>query len=365
MSITVTHIRDFFTEARQASQARHRDIAENLKISEGELIAAHVGAFDPTIPSKLSAIRLLPSWSDIIESLEPVGEVMALTRNESCVHEKVGAYQNASHSPHAGLVLGGAIDLRLFYGQWAFGFAVTEETEKGIQRSLQFFDKSGEAVHKVFLKPQSHQLNYDSVVLRFTDTSQITGITTQAKSPVSAELLDADIDIKGFQRAWIGMRDTHEFFALLKQFKLTRTQALRLAPPDFSNPVDLGAVTELLIAAARDAVPIMVFVGNVGTIQIHSGIVNKVVTLGSWLNVLDAGFNLHLRHDHITSAWVVKKPTTDGIVTSLELFDAAGETIAMFFGERKPGKPELYGWRKLANDLIVENAPPKVETCVA
>lgn len=48
---------------------------------------------------------------------------------------------------------------------------------------------------------------------------------------------------------------------------------------------------------------------------------------------------------------MVRKPTVDGLVTSLELFDQHGEVIAMFFGERKPGKPELAAWRALVEDL--------------
>jgi putative hemin transport protein len=70
-----------------------------------------------------------------------------------------------------------------------------------------------------------------------------------------------------------------------------------------------------------------------------------------WLNVLDPGFNLHLREDRIAMAWVVRKPTADGDVTSLELFDADGETLAMFFGERKPGRAELASWRALVDTL--------------
>ena len=82
--------------------------------------------------------------------------------------------------------------------------------------------------------------------------------------------------------------------------------------------------------------------------------------MGPWVNVLDPGFNLHLREDHIASAWVVKKPTADGLVTSLELFDAQGETIAMFFGERKPGKRESCEWRALIDNLLKHEVQPCV-----
>ena len=96
----------------------------------------------------------------------------------------------------------------------------------------------------------------------------------------------------------------------------------------------------------------MIFVGNPGCIQIHTGPVKSVKLVEHWLNVLDPGFNLHLREDRIASAWVVKKPTVDGTVTSLELFDAAGETIAMLFGKRKPGLPEMPEWQATVERLF-------------
>ena len=95
----------------------------------------------------------------------------------------------------------------------------------------------------------------------------------------------------------------------------------------------------------------MVFVGNPGMIQIHTGPVENLKPMGPWFNVLDEKFNLHLREDHIDSAWVVWKPTEDGTVTSLELFDREGTLIATLFGKRKPGVPEDEAWRAIVNGL--------------
>ena len=67
--------------------------------------------------------------------------------------------------------------------------------------------------------------------------------------------------------------------------------------------------------------------------------------------MLDPGFNLHLREDLIEHVWVVEKPTSDGVVTSVEAFDRSGELMAMFFGARKPGKPELPAWRNIVAKL--------------
>ena len=95
----------------------------------------------------------------------------------------------------------------------------------------------------------------------------------------------------------------------------------------------------------------MIFVGSPGVIQIHSGPVETLKEVGPWFNVLDPGFNLHLLTGAIASAWVVRKPTADGIVTSLEIFDDQNSQIALMFGVRKEGQPEREDWRALTESL--------------
>lgn len=352
-----------FARLRREKKARQRDIAEELGISEGELIAAHAG-LSLADGALLGAERLQAHWPAIIAALEPLGEVMALTRNASCVHEKTGVYRKASHNNHVGLVLGGEIDLRVFYRHWAHGFAVREASEKGgeaeMQRSLQFFDAAGHAVHKIFLRPQSDLAAYDALVARFADVDQAAGIVVTPPPPAPLELPDAKVDVAGFRAAWADLRDTHEFFTLLKKYSVSRLQGLRLAEARFVQPLDKSCVLDLLNEAAREKVAIMAFVGNAGMLQIHSGPVHKVAVMGPWINVLDTRFSLHLREDHIASAWVVRKPTVDGLVTSVELFDAKGESIVMFFGERKPGVHELCEWRHIVERVVQED-----ELCAA
>lgn len=353
-------IREEFTFMRRNGKSRQRDIADRLGISEGTLIAAHAGIAGGGNGCMLRAIRLRPNWREIVESLEPLGEVMALTRNASCVNEKVGVYREVCHNGDIGLVLGHDIDLRIFYQHWAHGFAVTESMGQGTRRSLQFFDAAGNAVHKIFLRPKSDVQAYARLVARFVHENQQAREISDALESKCAEVPDAAIDVEGFRAAWSSLRDTHDFFKMLGQFGVSRTQGLRLADPRYAQRVETDSVHQIIEAAARQAVSIMVFVGNPGLIQIHTGLVCKVVVKGPWINVLDPGFNLHLREDRIASAWVVKKPTVDGLVTSLEAFDKHGETIAMFFGERKPGKPEQCRWRALIEDLQRESS-----TCMA
>jgi putative hemin transport protein len=315
---------------------RNRDAAGQLGVSEAELIASECGE---------GVTRLDGDFRELMKRVPQLGRVMALTRNESCVHERKGAYEDVSASGHVGLVLGPDIDLRVFYAHWTFGYAVREALKDGPRHSLQFYDAAGTAIHKIYLLKESHAAAFEEIVAAFRAARQTPGEAVTPTEPEAAERPDAEIDQQGLREAWAAMKDTHEFFGILRKHKATRTQALRLAEPRFAKPLRPSVVRELLETVSRSALPIMVFVGNPGNIQIHTGPVTKVKVMGPWLNVLDPDFNLHLREDHVDSVWLVRKPTTDGIVTSVELFDPAGRNIALIFGKRKPGIPESEDWR--------------------
>jgi len=319
-------------------KTRIRDAAAELGVSEAELVALDCGA---------GTVRLEPRWEELLHGFGTLGEVTAITRNESVVHEKHGRYEKIEVDPAHALVLGEAIDLRLFPRAWAKVFAVTSQTRDGERMSFQIFDRSGMAIHKVFATEASDQAAFERLRDALAAPDQTAAEAVEPATPPAPDRPDAEIDVAGFRAAWAALADTHDFFPLLRRFKVGRQQALRLADPAMAWAVETGGVRRVLEQASARQVPIMVFVGNPGAIQIHTGPVERIQDVGPWLNVLDPGFNLHLREDRVTTAWVVRKPSVDGIVTSLEVFDAAGEMIVQFFGKRKPGIPEREDWREM------------------
>lgn len=332
-----------FHALKAERRLRNRDAAAALGISEGEAIASGVGR---------DAVRLTAPFDTLFRRMPELGEVMALTRNEAAVHEKTGCFEQMSGDAKVGLALGSAIDLRIFYGRWAYGYAVTEQGPKGESRSLQFYDAHGDAVHKVFSRAGTDLAAWDRLVAEFAAADQSAGEKVAPRSAPAGDETPLDaIDAVAFRRDWLGMQDTHDFFPLLRRHKVSRRQAMQIAPEGHANRIGNDLTRSLLEVAAADRVSVMCFVGNPGMIQIHTGPVHRVEVMGPWLNVLDPGFNLHLRQDLVDQTWIVRKPTADGVVTSVELLDAAGETIALFFGERKPGKPEREDWRALVAQL--------------
>src|SRR5919106_478502 len=263
---------------------RIRDAATTLGVSEAELVALGVGT---------TATPLAANWRAILSEMPSVGRIMCLTRNEHCVHERHGRFEDVQVTGPHGLVLGPDIDLRLFLGSWKHGFAVREPIKQGERLSLQFFD------------------------------------------------------VEGLRQAWRSMKDTHEFFGMLGKFKVGRVQALRLVGEEFARELPARALRAAMEAASADGTPIMIFVGSGGCIQIHSGPISRLVEVHGWFNVLDPAFNLHLRETGVARVFSVRKPTEDGVVTSIEAFCNRDRNILLMFGARKPGKPELEPWRSI------------------
>ncbi len=216
---------------------------------------------------------------------------------------------------------------------------------------VQTIDAHGTALHKIFLTDQSDSAAYRELVEKYRREEQDAPLDLSAKAAKAADKPDAEIDVDGFRAGWAALEDTHDFFPLLKKFGVGREQALRLADSAMARRAAPASFRFLLERAAERRLPIMVFVGNHGIIQIHTGEVETVVEARGWFNVMDERFNLHINQTEIESAWIVKKPTADGTVTSLELFNKNGENVALFFGKRKPGLPEMNEWRELIDEL--------------
>jgi len=346
MNNTITRkLAQEWAELRKEQEGiRIRNAAQLLGVSEAELL---------TTQPESEVIQLIHNPREILSQAETLGRVMALSRNDEVVHERKGVYANPIFSDsHVGLFVNEDIDLRIFLSVWKFAFAVIDHTGSRVRRSLQFFAKDGSAIHKIYLLPESNIEAFETLVEKFKSPTIVSTITPEPLPAKAEEIPDMNIYIAGFQDEWIRLKDTHDFFGLLKKYQLTRTQALRLAPPgDYAVAVDNSFLRELLYQVSQTRQEVMVFVGNPGIIQIHTGKAMKIVDHANWLNVMDPAFNLHVKENAITQSWIVRKPTVDGTVTSLECFNDQDELILQIFGKRKPGSPEQESWQKIIRDI--------------
>ncbi len=336
---------------QKGSIKRSRDVATFLNVSEMEVVLS--GEFGEAFRIELTAREFFEKYA------EQCGPVRTIVRNNDCVHELFGTFPKCHFpAPVVAMVLGPEIDMRMFLSSWKHCVFVTNSSNGNM--GLHFYDASGCAILKVIQSEDSNVEVFESLKSKSISTDGNPLKLEALKKNSSHEKASVDnVVAQEFLEKWKALKDTHDFVHLVNEYNLHRLDALHCAH-EHKTEVDGALLVESIplqalrttFEQARDQnVPIMIFTGNDGAVQIFTGTIERVVEARGWLNILDKSFHFHLVEDAIASAWIVRKPTTDGIVTSVEVFNAAGDLLCTVFGERKPGIPELDTWRSLAGEL--------------
>lgn len=321
---------------------RIRNAANALGVSELELLLSREEGVQP----------LKSEFGALMSAMDAVGDVMILTRNNQVVHEVTATFNKFTVAGKGAMGLAvGDIDVRVFLNQWAHGYLVTENTGKITRESMQFFSAYGLALHKIYKTEATNTAAWDALLGSYLDSSIPT--LQLAEAPIRQPRADANaIDVEALRKDWAVLKDVHHFHAMLKRNKVDRLTALELVGSEWITRLKTttdnvrSPLDKIMEQAKASECAIMVFVGNPGIVQIFAGTVDNIKRMGPWMNVLDKGFNLHANTDGITDWFVVRRPSTDGTITSLEGYNADGEIVITLFGDRKPGNPESTHWQR-------------------
>jgi putative hemin transport protein len=274
---------------KETPRLRIRDAAEQLGVSEAQLLALGSGE---------TSTRLRGDWADLLLELHRLGPLMGLTRNDHAVHERHGGYGAQQVMGPTRLIEDGGFTAALFLDHWHHGFAVSESGHGQVRRSLQFFDRFGQAVHKIYLTEHSREEPFQEIVdtFRAADQAEILNV----ENPLTATSLDmvdrlwSSAGLSGGSRTGDHSVPDHPDLAI--DLPTLRVRAL-----------SQGTAETVLMVAAERGTEVVIAVGNRGTLQMHRGPIHKILRTGPWINVLDDPFNLHLRDTQIASGWHVEE----------------------------------------------------------
>ncbi|MDO4435207.1 MAG: ChuX/HutX family heme-like substrate-binding protein [Cardiobacteriaceae bacterium] len=295
--------------------------------------------------------------AEMLMELESLGVMENIVRNEFAVHEKLGAFSNLKIGPQFGLAVNeGGLDLRIFIKRWAHMLAVVNPERQSY--SIQFYDNLGQAVSKAFVQDKSPEnlARFQALCDKYANQAQAS-ITLQSIVPQSDwhyHQLSAEQQ-SAFQNDWRNLKDIHDFHGVLSQYKLDRASSYHQAPEGMSKALQPSVIEVLFEHLAEKEIPVMIFVGNTGMVQIQTGTVKTLKRASGWFNILDHdhnGFNLHLHDEALKQVWWVKRPSVDGgFTTAIEGFDKYGNSIITLFGERHEGSEQCPRWNTLLDEL--------------
>lgn len=329
---------------QQQPNLRAREAASQLNVAEAELLASR--ANDTTF-------HLMNHPEALLTALQDIGEVLIVTRNESVVLEKKGTFKDLLFNTQNGLhtLQSDSLGLRLLLNNCRYAFLVIEEKQIGRNKSLQFFDRNGQAVQKIYQTQNSHEQAFEQIITKFISSYQPTYLDI-SKEKVSEQIMpEKDVEWHTLRQGWQEMQSSHDFFKLLIGSNVTRQQAYDNVGRDLAYEIIPDALQQLCEMAMQEQLSLTLAVGNPGCMQFHSDVIDKVSEHGRWFNILNGDFNLYTNSHRITQAWVVRKPQQGNAITLVEFFDDKDHLALQITATRKEGAPESSQWRELVAQL--------------
>lgn len=217
----------------------------------------------------------------------------------------------------------------------------------------------GAIVNQIYLENTEGIPAFDHLAAEFAADDQHTAVTASTRRPDQEHRPHADLDVQVLRTAWQHMTDVHEFSRLIKDLGIKREQAFELIGSDFAYRVDASALPALLDHVKQNSQPVMIFVGNNGMTQIYNGTISTIQSTGESYLALNQDMRLHLQTANIHHGWVVRRPARNGIITSVEFYDAQGEQIVNVFSRRGRNTEESPAWRKIVAGLTKHPWPPQ------
>ncbi|TAH07169.1 MAG: hypothetical protein EAZ13_07035 [Sphingobacteriia bacterium] len=280
--------------------------------------------FDFTEAQKLASrigdyVTLLNgNFIDFLKELHTLGEVVAVTGNNHCKVEHIGVYRNISFEGDTSFLYGNEMDLQFFLPQWKFGFAVDEND----RLSFQFFDKSGRAVHKIFLTEYSTRSAWFRLMALYK---------TKEK-----------------KYAATGIQD---FFYTAKNHIAFNTIPPLPEIAGFVKQVNNNTLENILFQCTVQNIAVKLIVANHGCTQLYNGMIQNLQQTNSFYKVIGHNMNMRLQRMAIADSYIVRMPVKNGVMSYLEIFGEDGNRVLRLRGKQNADGTESTGWTNILRHL--------------
>lgn len=356
----------FDTDFWQQNLDLHQDIswmisksfAEQHSISELELWLCH--------PNR---IYLGSNCRDILSTLDQLGRVKNSVSNHTTIHSKYAKFADLKLGERMGLALnpdyqhGQAFDVRLFLDHYQHALAISSSTPTNHPVCLIFFDAYGQRINQLIpTNPDQQALDFWQTTIHIHAANAdlpITLTVAQTKTPWQPYLLSEQAK-QDFHQDWLSMTDIHQFQQILSRHHLDRANGYHQAPPQLAHPLQPTALMPLFEQLVSEHIPVMIFSGNRGMVQIQTGPITHLQTHKNYVRLGNdhlGQFTLHIAQDAIAQLWWVKRPSAPGgYIISLEAFDIYGESMFSIFGLRAEHTKQDHRWQAISYDLVKQYA---------
>ncbi|WP_438766607.1 hypothetical protein [Kushneria sp. TE3] len=305
-----------FEEARlRAPHMECRTLAALLDCSEGEIQASRLGR-------GVHSLALTPC--DLVMMLPQLGQVQMVTRtSHAALSSRLEGCRIDADPRHASICDQKALAMQLLLPCWYWVCLSREAPAPGAEPvpCLQVFDRFGHVLHQLYgLTPEAagwRLLECFAALKRpgFTRCIDIANVCTEGHRPAML-------------KAWRDLRGPGDFSRLLSRHRLRRVEANRAVTGHFSTPMAPQRFIMALAGACRRTQPTRASLIHGGGAHHHRARFRHFHQgRHDRLRLESDQLTLSLDSSALHEAWQVTRPGPEGLMTSLEAFDAEGEMM--------------------------------------
>lgn len=314
--------------------------------SEADIMAARCGQ---------QAKRLQPHWPTLLTHLSRLGPTLFVTRHGNTSHEKLLHLYKIALSGNVASIHDQDGSLELDLSHWHCGFALHEgDDPHSACISLHFFDIHGKLLHSIY--PMLSSMELGTAFLNKLYSADQTPQEFLLPPTQLRRRSRATVDTASLTVHWRHLQNCQAIPVILQKHQVSRLQALQALPPEFATPAARTAFQTLMQQTVERNMPVELSLFNPGVRQTHRGLLENHRGDGFANRSHDAWFRLNLDSLDLHSAWVVHKPTANGMVSSLELYNHHGEPVLMLSDMPNAGLPQTLEWQSLLYNLTTATA---------
>lgn len=267
---------------------RIRNAAQNLGVSEAELLSTDIG----------EGVKYLfiDDINLFLEEILSIDKIMVLIRSDFVVHEKIIETQYISLREN---MLINKFENKyplLVYdkNQLMYSFFENKKHRKTNLRSFQFFDQFGNSIFKIYLKGKDED-KFDRIAIKY-------------EADYNYELQNLNISedevLNDFNS--INMHFKSDEILFSSKISSLKNNILRLLLTDISEqkyPIQIHAVGNKIV-------------------QYHRDVINNIIDYGPWINVIDKEFNIHVLENKIVKNNLIEYLVDSKKYYSIEFYDS-------------------------------------------
>lgn len=174
---------------------------------------------------------------------------------------------------------------------------------------------------------------------------------TSIKNNYAEKRSKMTIDINRFRSRWEALTSDEEFENLLSQYGISRIQAFELVGDAWAAQVPIEALLSRLELLVKLGLNCTITTANAIATFTYVGKVESILERSGQFILVTRSTRLQFTKSKINSAWVVKKPNNNSIITSLELFNSTGSAVVKIVGCCDQEKDEMDIWDDLTQTI--------------